>query len=117
MQSHGSSTTHGLNGEQLKRLRSALDEKRDALLAALASETREVADPEPGDAADMATSEIARGEQLELAARQRALLAAIEHALAKFEDGTYGLSERSGRPIPYERLLALPWATTEADER
>jgi DnaK suppressor protein len=38
-------------------------------------------------------------------------LAAVEHALQKFEDGTYGLCDKCGRPIPPERLEALPQAS------
>lgn len=38
-------------------------------------------------------------------------LASVEHALQKFEDGSYGLCDSCGRPIPPERLEALPQAT------
>jgi len=41
----------------------------------------------------------------------REQLAAVEHALKKFEDGTYGLCDNCGKPIPPERLEALPQAT------
>jgi DnaK suppressor protein len=37
-------------------------------------------------------------------------------ALAKLGAGTYGISEKSGAPIPYERLTAVPWARHGADE-
>lgn len=36
-------------------------------------------------------------------------------ALAKIESGTYGLCEKTGLPIPKERLEALPTARTRAD--
>jgi DnaK suppressor protein len=35
----------------------------------------------------------------------------IDGALARIDDGTYGLCERCGGPIGAERLEALPWAT------
>jgi RNA polymerase-binding transcription factor DksA len=35
---------------------------------------------------------------------------AIERALAKIEDGTYGVSDVTGRPIPMDRLCAVPEA-------
>lgn len=44
----------------------------------------------------------------ELALRDQ--LAEIDHALAKFDAGTYGLCEQCGRPIPVARLRALPEA-------
>ncbi len=113
----GGSVEHGLSEEQLQELHRALIDKRRELLSALELPAEDFGDQEPGDAADRATSEIVRGERIELAERQRALLDAIEHALGKFDTGTYGLSEKSGRQIPLERLRALPWATTDADER
>jgi len=39
------------------------------------------------------------------------LLASIESALARLDDGTYGRCERCGQPISEERLEALPYAT------
>jgi RNA polymerase-binding protein DksA len=38
------------------------------------------------------------------------LLAEVDHALAKFEQGTYGLCEECGKPIHEARLEALPTA-------
>jgi DnaK suppressor protein len=39
------------------------------------------------------------------------LLASIDSALARLDEGTYGRCERCGRPISEERLEALPYAT------
>jgi RNA polymerase-binding transcription factor DksA len=36
--------------------------------------------------------------------------------LSRIKDGTYGVSEVSGKPIPKERLEAVPYATTLVDE-
>jgi DnaK suppressor protein len=43
-------------------------------------------------------------------------LARVDRALKKIEEGTYGLSDVSGRPIPRERLEAVPEATCTLDE-
>jgi len=40
----------------------------------------------------------------------------VDHALTRIADGTYGISEVSGAPIPRERLEALPSATTLLSE-
>jgi DnaK suppressor protein len=44
-------------------------------------------------------------------------LSNIERALQKIEDGTYGLSDGSGAPIPMERLEAMPEALYTLDEQ
>jgi RNA polymerase-binding transcription factor DksA len=43
-------------------------------------------------------------------------LSDISLALTKMENGTYGICELTGEPIPEERLRAIPWArfTVEA---
>jgi DnaK suppressor protein len=43
-------------------------------------------------------------------------LTQIERALQKIEDGTYGLSDISGEPIPRERLEAMPEAVQTVSE-
>lgn len=48
--------------------------------------------------------------RLELEKRVKGQLAAVEHALYKFEQGTYGLCDICGKPIGPERLEALPQA-------
>lgn len=51
-------------------------------------------------------------QERELAMRERANvhLAAVDGALARLDDGSYGTCARCGRPIASERLEALPWA-------
>lgn len=51
-----------------------------------------------------------------LVERSRQRRADIERALQKIEDGTYGLSDASGEPIPRERLEAMPEAIYTASE-
>jgi DnaK suppressor protein len=49
--------------------------------------------------------------RLELEKRLMEQLAEVEHALAKFEAGTYGLCDNCGKPIDPARLEALPQAS------
>jgi RNA polymerase-binding protein DksA len=51
-------------------------------------------------------------QQRDLALRDRneQHLAAVDAALIRLDDGTYGTCVRCGRPIAPERLDALPWA-------
>jgi DnaK suppressor protein len=71
------------------------------------------------DLADRATSETDRALELRARDRQRKLVAKIDAALARIEDGTYGYCEETGEPIGLKRLDARPIATLslEAQER
>lgn len=71
------------------------------------------------DLADRATSETDRALELRARDRQRKLVAKIDQALARIEDGTYGYCEETGEPIGLRRLDARPIATlsVEAQER
>lgn len=71
------------------------------------------------DLADRATSETDRAQELRARDRQRKLLAKIDAAIARIEDGTYGYCEETGEPIGLKRLDARPIATlsVEAQER
>jgi RNA polymerase-binding transcription factor len=62
--------------------------------------------------ADLYQDELDQG----LADRLRQELEAVERAEARVADGTYGLSIESGKPIPDERLEALPTAERTAEE-
>jgi DnaK suppressor protein len=69
-----------------------------------------------GDAADAATYLTAEGEDDSTADTLRDRLAAIDRALKRLDDGTYGRSVRSGVPIPDERLDADPAAELTVEE-
>ena len=71
------------------------------------------------DLADRATSETDRALELRARDRQRKLVAKIDAALARIEDGSYGYCEETGEPISLKRLDARPIATlsVEAQER
>jgi DnaK suppressor protein len=71
------------------------------------------------DIADRASNETDRSLELRTRDRQRKLIAKIEAALGRIEDGTYGYCEETGEPISLRRLDARPIATLsiEAQER
>ena len=52
-----------------------------------------------------------------LVARDVGRLAQVDRALKKIEQGSYGLSDVSGRPIPKERLDAIPEAINTLSEQ
>jgi DnaK suppressor protein len=71
------------------------------------------------DLADRASSETDRAIELRARDRQRKLIAKIDAALARIDDGSYGFCEETGEPIALKRLEARPIATLsiEAQER
>ena len=70
------------------------------------------------DMADRASSESDRSLELRTRDRQRKLIAKIDAALKRIEDGTYGYCEETGEPIGVARLDARPIAmlSLEAQE-
>jgi DnaK suppressor protein len=71
------------------------------------------------DLADRAATEAERQLELRTRDRQRKLIAKIDAALRRLEDGSYGFCEETGEPISLRRLDARPIATLsiEAQER
>ena len=71
------------------------------------------------DIADRASSETDRALELRTRDRQRKLIAKIDAALERIDDGSYGYCEETGEPISLKRLEARPIATLsiEAQER
>ena len=102
---------------QFNLLRSRLESEQKRLTAELeqlkasvrpANERREGSPF--GKREEEATETLELETRLALEKRVRDQLAEIEHALAKFEDGTYGLCDLCGQPIDPARLEALPQA-------
>ncbi len=71
------------------------------------------------DIADRASMEADRSLELRTRDRMRKLIAKIDAALERVENGSYGYCEETGEPIGLQRLEARPIATlsVEAQER
>jgi DnaK suppressor protein len=74
------------------------------------------AEGETGDIADAAQPLAAQGIDDAVVAGLRERLAALDRALRRLDDGTYGRSVRSGLPIPDDRLEADPAAELTVEE-
>lgn len=61
--------------------------------------------------ADLATQTFEREKDHSLLGNNRLMLKAIDQALDRIDDGTYGICERCGKPIDMERLRAMPMTT------
>lgn len=66
-----------------------------------------VNDNHPGD---LASEMFEREKDIALLENTERLLSRIDHALEQMDRGNYGKCAECGRPIPYERLLAVPFA-------
>ena len=81
-------------------------------------EDGEMGDVEFGDeGGEGDTMVVERERDLALSAQARQTIADIDAALGRLTDGSYGYSIQSGRPIPRERLEAIPWATVLVEEK
>ncbi len=60
---------------------------------------------------------VERDRDLMLSAQARETVVEIDAALDRMAAGTYGYSVQSGRPIPRDRLEAIPWATLLVEEK
>jgi DnaK suppressor protein len=88
---------------------------KDAEVAGQEDREAEV-ESESGDTGDAAQSLTAEGMDDAIAESLRSRLDAIERALHRLDNGTYGRSIRSGEAIPDERLEADPAAELTVEE-
>ena len=91
---------------------------RETLLAERQRLLEEIADAEPqapgqmtyGSQAAMASEVVAQQRDIALRERSTRQLGAVEAALVRLDDGTFGVCLTCGKPIAEERLEARPWA-------
>ena len=82
-----------------------------------------VEEREPGDvqfdeeSGEGDTLAVERERDLALSAHARAAVDQIDAALARIDDGTYGICLVSGKPIPRQRLNAIPWAAERVEHK
>ena len=99
--------------EERERVQEAIDYLHEENKGSLEDETQEI--QSDNHLADDATSTYDRELDATLEDNEERMLDAIDAALKRIEDGTYGVCANCGEPIPAERLEAVPWATTCID--
>ena len=92
---------------EAKRLREEISDAEDGIAEMLRNST----DTGGEDQADTGSKTFEREHEMSLAASHREILGQTERALARIDDGTYGICERCGNPIGKARLQAFPRAT------
>ena len=110
-----------MNDRQLEYFRRKLQDWKDELLAGSRECKQGLQDGARNipDAADRASEETDRAIELRTRDRQRKLVAKIDKALRRIDEGEYGYCDVTGEPISLRRLDARPIATLslEAQER
>jgi DnaK suppressor protein len=104
----------GLKKKDLKRFKDILIEKKEEILRNAKKTLNEDmtldADDMP-DEMDLASSEYLQSFTFRLRGREKTFLKKIDHALAKIEEGSFGICEECEEPISLKRLEARPETT------
>jgi DnaK suppressor protein len=107
----------GLTPDQINKFKALLLEKRREILGnvnfmegeSLRKDRTDLSSM-PFHMADMGTDNYELENTVGLVDSERKILIEIEDALSRVEDGTYGVCQGHGGPIPRARLEAIPWA-------
>src|SRR5258708_14603100 len=105
----------------LKDARQRLEAKRKELQESIAGLTEAHPTPVgaieagegPQDFEEIAVDFLDTQQEQSLLVNEQALLAEVESALKRIDQGTYGKCTNCGQPIPEKRLEALPWASRD----
>jgi len=106
-----------LKPEKLEAFRKLLTEKINELLVEAGKTVSEMTSgkenfPDPND---RATLESERNFELRIRDRERKLIAKLQEAIKRIDEGTFGICDSCGGPISEKRLMARP-VTTECIE-
>ena len=97
--------------EERKRVEAAIQYLREEHPGSLEEEIEESVGTSDNHLADTATATHDREIDYTLGENSEQVLAEIDDALRRIEDGTFGTCRTCGQPIAPERLEAMPWAT------
>lgn len=108
--------------QDIQRFRRLLEAERDAVQARIAARDQDIQETVAeesgvGDEVDESLRIYDREDEEDANDLDRETLAQVMRALERIDAGTYGVSEVSGKPIPIDRLEAVPYAATLVDER
>lgn len=102
--------------KERERVQAAIAHLRSDHPGSLDEEVEEVAGTSDNHLGETATATVGREIDYSLGENAGQVLDAIDAALARIEDGTYGTCTECGREIAPERLEAHPWASLCIDD-
>jgi len=97
--------------DERRRVEHALATLRDEHPGSLDDEVEEVSATSDNHVAETASATLGREIDYTLGDNAEQVIAEIDAALQRIEDGTYGTCTNCGREIPVQRLEANPWAS------
>jgi RNA polymerase-binding protein DksA len=97
--------------DERKRIENAIEYLHRETPGSLEDETEEMIGSQDNHLADSATGTLDREIDYSLEANAEQVLAQIDAALKRIDEGTYGKCTNCGKEIPEERLEAVPWAS------
>jgi RNA polymerase-binding protein DksA len=97
--------------EERQRVEDAIAHLQHDHEGSLGEEVEEIAGTSDNHLGETATATLDREIDYTLEENSSEVLAAIDAALKRIDEGTYGVCTKCGKEIPEERLEALPWAT------
>ena len=103
--------------QRLEELREELERMRGGLEEDQRERAEDEGDMTENDSGDMSQSLFTREVDATVEEQVERRIQHVERALQKIEEGTYGLSDDSGEPIPRGRLEAVPEATRTIEEQ
>jgi DnaK suppressor protein len=109
-----------MDAEKLEHYRRLLTQQlreHTALARGNQSDALEIAATDDGvrDVGDQSVKDVSQEIEYRLSERESQVIADIDQALLRIEEGTYGLCARCGKEIPERRLEALPTARYDAE--
>jgi len=107
----------GILEEERQRVMDAINYLHEETPGSLEDETEEIIGNSDNHLGDTATATLDREIDYSLEENSEQVLRAIDGALQRIEEGTYGICETCGQPISEERLEAIPYATQCIDCR
>ena len=107
----------GILEEERQRVLDAINYLHEETPGSLEDETEEIVGNSDNHLGDTATATLDREIDYSLEENSEQVLRAIDGALQRIDEGTYGTCETCGQPISEERLEAIPYATQCIDCR
>ena len=98
---------------EMRKFRALLEEKRQALLNGPGKQTHweNMENTRRGDFVDQASDDNELTVNIRLRQTDAKLMRAIESAIARIENGVYGICSQCGADISSARLTAVPWTS------